>query len=135
MKKNAFLVAALSLAAAGAGQADGMAPAICAVEQTIACTPFEECQRNLPGAVNLPVLIRLDPAVGVIVSRTEAGEERHSEIAATTESGDDLLLRGVDQGNPWSLRVSTVTGRFMLAVLTGEESVLAYGVCSRSLLQ
>jgi hypothetical protein len=135
MRKHAYLVLSLCLAAAGAARADSGAPAICAVEQTIACTPFEECQRNLPGAVNLPVLMRVDPAAGVIVSRTETGEERRSEIAATTESGDDILLNGIDEGNLWSLRVSTLTGRFTLAVLQGEESILAYGVCSRSLLQ
>lgn len=79
--------------------------------------------------------MRVDPAAGVIVSRSEAGEERRSPIAATIESAEDLLMNGIDEGNSWSLRASTVTGRFTLAVLTGEESVLAYGVCSRSLLQ
>lgn len=135
MKRHVFLVSVLGLAVAGGARADSGAPAICAVEQTIACTPHEECQRNLPGAVNLPVLMRVDPAAGVIVSRTETGEERRSAISATVESGEDLFLSGVDEGNPWSLRASTLTGRFTLAVLTGEDSILAYGVCSRSLLQ
>lgn len=135
MKRHVFMASVLALSVAGVARADSGAPAICAVEQTIACTPFEECQRNLPGAVNLPVLMRVDPAAGVIVSRTETGEERRSAISATVESGEDLFLSGVDEGNPWSLRASTVTGRFTLAVLTGEDSILAYGLCSRSLLQ
>ena len=135
MKKALSLGCVALLAMTAAARADDMAPAICALEQTIACSPFEECERSLPGAVNLPVLMRVDPAAGVIVSRTEAGAERRSAIASTSVSGDDLMLTGTDEGNPWSLRASTVTGRFSLVVLHADATFIGFGVCSRSLLQ
>jgi hypothetical protein len=56
--------------------------AVCAVEQAIACPPFEACERSLPGAFILPTLIKIDRPAGTVLSRLDTGEERASPKSA-----------------------------------------------------
>jgi hypothetical protein len=109
--------------------------AICAVEQAIACPPFEPCERNLPGAVNLPTLMKIDRPAGVIISRREAGDARSSKIES--ESGDENshVLQGVDDGNPWSVRIDLTTGRFTLTSAQPDTGYVAFGLCSAGILE
>jgi hypothetical protein len=109
--------------------------AICAVEQAIACPPFAPCERNLPGAVNLPALLKIDRPAGVILSRREAGDERSSKIES--ESGDENshVLQGVDDGNPWSIRIDLNTGRFSLSSAQPDTGYIAFGLCSANILK
>lgn len=108
--------------------------AVCAVEQAIACPPYEPCDRNLPAAVNLPSLLKIDRPAGVLISRREAGEERVSQIGS--ESGDDAthVLQGVDQGAPWSMLIDLATGRFTLTSARGDAGYVAFGLCSSRIL-
>lgn len=108
--------------------------AICAIQQVVACQEFENCERALPGAVNLPVLMKIDRAKGVIVSRRESGEERTSKIG--TDMGDDAvhILQGAEDGRPWSLRVKLDTGAFTLTSADSDVGYVAFGLCSSSLL-
>jgi hypothetical protein len=116
-------------------QAAAPETAVCAVEQAIACPTFEPCERSLPGAVNLPALMKIDRPAGVVLSRLDTGEERASEIGS--EAGDDTMhvLQGVDQGHPWSLRVALETGRFTLTIAEPETGFVAFGICSTALAQ
>ncbi len=109
--------------------------AICAIEQAISCPPFESCERNLPGAVNLPSLLKIDRAAGTVFSRRDSGEERVSEIGS--EGGDDTshVLQGIDQGNPWSMRIDLETGRFTLTSAQPESGYVAFGLCSARILE
>ena len=130
-------VALLALLCLGGTSVQSAAPqkAICAVEQAIACHPFEACERSLPGAVNLPVLMKLDRSAGVILSRRESGEERSSKIGA--ESGDDKthVLQGVDDGNPWNMRIELKTGHFTMTSALSGIGFVAFGLCSSKLLK
>jgi len=131
-----ILSGAAALLCLGPGEALAAAAekAICAVEQTIACAPFEKCERSLPSAVNLPVLLKIDRAAGVILSRTQTGVERSSKIGS--ESGDDAhhVMQGVEGGEPWSMRVDLKTGRFTLANVQPDAGYVAFGVCSAKIL-
>lgn len=132
---NGISAAALVGVAAFGVQASAPQTAVCAVEQAIACPPFEPCERSLPGAFNLPALIKIDRPAGTVLSRLDTGEERASLIGS--EDGDDTMhvLQGVDQGHPWSLRVSLETGRFTLTVAEADTGFVAFGVCSTALAQ
>jgi hypothetical protein len=129
--------ATASVIACGAALPAAAAPeqAICAVEQAIACPPFEPCERNLPSAINLPILLKIDRPAGVIISRRDSGGERTSKIAG--ESGDDAshVLHGIDDGNPWSLRVNLTTGRFTLTSAQEDVGYIAFGLCSAKMLK
>ena len=130
-------VASMTLLCLGGASVWAATPqrAICAVEQVIACQPFDSCERSLPGAVNLPVFLKIDRSSGVVLSRRESGEERTSRIGS--ESGDDAVhvLQGVDAGNPWSIRVDLKTGRFSLTSAQLEAGFVAFGICSSKLLK
>ena len=109
--------------------------AICAIQQVVTCPQFEQCERALPAAVNLPVLMKIDRLSGVIVSRRESGEERKSKIVS--ESGDDSvhILQGAENGRPWSLRVDLGTGAFTLSSSDADVGYVAFGLCSSNLLK
>jgi len=123
---------ALTMSGVAAQAAD---PAICAVEQVIACAPFDPCERSLPGAANLPALMRLDPAARVVVSRFDDGTERRSEVASLTETDEAVILQGADEGHPWLMRILKESGRFSLATAQAEATFMAFGVCSAELLK
>jgi len=127
--------AALLCLGIASAQADAPQMAICAIEQSIACPPFEPCERSLPASVNLPVLLKIDRTAGVILSRRESGEERTSVIG--TDTGDDAVhvLQGSEDGKPWSMRVDIETGRFTLTSAQPDAGYLAFGLCSSSILK
>lgn len=84
--------------------------------------------------MNLPVLLKIDRPAGVVLSRHESGEERSSKIGA--ESGDNTfhVLQGVDDGNPWNMRIGLESGRFTLTSATSDTGYIAFGLCSSKLL-
>jgi hypothetical protein len=83
--------------------AQDLEPAICAVEQVVSCAPFEPCERTLPGAVNLPVLMRVQPGDKTVASRLDDGTERRSDAHTVVATADALAVQGVDDGEPWAL--------------------------------
>lgn len=104
--------------------------AICAVEQIIACEPFVPCERGLPSAVNMPALIQIDLANKAVTSRTTKGGDRISEISMVEEVDSGYLITGVDEGNGWSMRVSSESGRFTLASAHDGVAFTGFGVCA-----
>jgi len=109
--------------------------AVCALQQAVACGSFEECERALPAAFNLPALMRFDVEAGTIESRSENGDVRTSKIASSSAEKGSLVLQGIDGGHPWAMRVDAVNGRFTLTVLREEESFSGFGVCSAKILK
>lgn len=108
--------------------------AICAVQQAISCAPHEPCERNLPGAVNLPVLLKIDRPAGVVIARLESGGERTSKIGGEGSDETSHVLHGMDSGNPWSMRVDLASGQFTLTSAQPEVGYVAFGICSSRLL-
>jgi len=139
MEKRGFstlrMAAMLALFGGFSAQATVPEAAICAVQQVVTCHQYETCERALPSAVNLPVLMKIDRSAGVIVSRRESGEERVSKIG--TESGDDVvhILQGAEDGKPWSIRVKLETGAFTLTSADSDVGYVAFGLCSSTLLK
>lgn len=131
--RTTFIAAIAGLGAFGA-HAAAPEKAICAVEQAIACPAHENCQRSLPGAMNLPVLMKIDRPAGMVISRLESGEQRSSAIG--TETGDDAVhtLQGVDGGAAWSMRIDLADGRFTLVSALKATGYVAFGSCSSALL-
>ncbi len=108
--------------------------AICAVEQAIACPPYQRCSRSLPGAVNLPSLMKIDRTAGVVMTRAEGGEERKSEIVG--EIGDDstLMIQGFDGAHAWNMRLDLTSGHFVLTSAADDAGYVAFGLCSTNIL-
>ncbi len=129
-------VSALALAGLATTDAEAAAPdkAICAVQQVVACSPYEPCGRALPGGVNLPVLLKLDRKAGTIVSRRETGEERMSKIGSDTEDAGSVSLQGIDEGVVWGMSVQLDTGAFTMAGATDGLGFTAFGICTSSML-
>jgi hypothetical protein len=121
------------LLAAGAAAADGVA--ICAIEQAIACPRFDACERSLPAGINLPTLLRLDPAAGTMEARLDDGTLRRSPVSTVIEAEGSTLMQGADDDLPWSLTVDSASGAFSLVVADEDAGYVAFGVCSRALAQ
>jgi len=103
---------------------------ICAVEQIIACEAFQPCERSLPGAVNMPALIKIDHTNGVVLARTASGGDRTSKIATTEDLDVGYVITGVDDGNGWSFRVADDNGRFTFASAHNGVAFSGFGVCA-----
>lgn len=127
--------AAAILFAACPAVAQDVESAICAVEQVVSCAPFEPCERTLPGAVNLPVLMRVQPGDKTVVSRLDDGTERRSDAHTVVATADAVTVQGVDGGKPWALWIDRATGRFTLTAAGPEEAFSAFGICSTELLK
>ncbi len=108
--------------------------AICAVEQAIACPPYEECQRALPAAVNLPSLMKLDRPSGTVMTNKEGGEERVSKIIGEAVDEDALMLQGIDGQHAWNMRIELATGHFVLTSAAPDAGYVAFGLCSSKIL-
>lgn len=111
-----------------------LAPAICAFEQVISCGPFEPCDRNLPAALNLPTLIKIDHDANIVLSRANKGTERKSPIGETSEVEGGYAISGVDKGNPWVLLVESETGRFTFTSPRADVGFIGFGVCASKIL-
>jgi hypothetical protein len=117
-----------------AAQADTPEQAICAVEQAVACPAFEPCERTLPGAVNMPSLIKIDRPGGVVLSTSESGETRSSPIGSEVVGEGVHILHGDEDGHPWSLRIDLGSGRFTLVTARDDLGFVAFGVCTTALI-
>jgi len=104
--------------------------AICAIEQAIACSPFSECDRNLPGAFNIPVLIKLDTASSRLTSMGIDGQELTSEIYSVVETETAIVLSGVDADHPWAASIVKDTGRMAATVIQPDDTFIVFGECS-----
>lgn len=104
--------------------------AICAIEQAIACSPFSECDRNLPGAFNIPVLIKLDTASSRLTSIAMDGQELTSEILSVVETETAIVLSGVDTDHPWAASIAKDTGRMTATVIHPDDTFIVFGECS-----
>ncbi|CTQ55339.1 hypothetical protein LP7551_03880 [Roseibium album] len=133
MKKVTTTLAVIGFSAMGA-RADVPETAICGVEQAVACPAYEACERTLPSAVNLPALMKIDRAAGVILSKRESGETRTSKIASEMEGDGVHILHGAEDGRPWSIRIDLETGRFTLASAHDDLGFVAFGICSSGLM-
>jgi hypothetical protein len=117
-----------------AAQATVPAKAICAVQQVVACAPYEPCGRTLPGAVSLPVLLKLDREAGTLVSRRESGDERVSAIGSETGNATMHVLQGVDGEVAWTMHISLEDGGFTMTAAQVDVGFIAFGVCTSSML-
>ena len=117
-----------AFAPSGAQANEGVA--ICAIEQVIACSPFSECDRNLPGAFNIPVLIKLDTASSRLTSMGIDGQELTSEIYSVVETETAIVLSGVDADHPWAASIVKDTGRMAATVIQPDDTFIVFGECS-----
>ncbi|MBL4543363.1 MAG: hypothetical protein JKP97_16480 [Rhodobacteraceae bacterium] len=104
--------------------------ALCATEQAISCTPYEQCDRSLPGAMNLPLLMKVDIGMSEIVSMRTAGEERTSKIATIAETDEAMLIHGADSHRPWVLQIDKSSGRFTGTIAGNSVAFVLFGECS-----
>lgn len=109
--------------------------AICAIEQAIACAPFSECERNLPGAFNIPVLMKLDASKSRLTSIAENGQALTSEISSVVETETAIVLSGVDAGQPWAASIAKDTGRMSATVIKQSDTFIVFGECSWGLMK
>ena len=132
---NAVYTSGLLLVfAAGTAQANE-STAFCAVEQAIACAPYTACERNLPGAFNIPALIKLDASNSRMTSIGQDGTELVSEISSIFETVTEVVLSGADAGQPWAASISKETGRLSATVIHDEDTFILFGECSWRIVQ
>ena len=133
--KSACYACGLSVLIVGSSARANEATAFCAVEQAIACAPYQACERNLPGAFNIPALIKLDAENSRMTSIGQNGAELTSEISSIVETDADIVLSGADAGQPWAASISKETGRMSATVIQEADTFILFGECSWRIAQ
>ena len=138
MRTSNLLGAAASAAALlvtiPASAADEIKDAICAVQQAIVCEAYSPCERALPGAVNLPALLRIHKDKKLVETRREDGSVRTSPFESASVTDDAYILQGTDEASPWGLRIDKSNGRMVFTVARADAGYMGFGVCSAAIL-
>jgi hypothetical protein len=131
--KSLFAASAILLAwSAHTAYAD---VAVCATEQAISCAPYEPCDRSLPGAMNLPVLMKIDTEATTIASLQAGGGERSSRISSVAETEQAHLIHGADEHRPWVVQIDKATGRFTGTIAGSGIAFVLFGECTWELVK
>ncbi len=133
--KNVGYACGFSILVVGSSAQANEATAFCAVEQAIACAPYQACERNLPGAFNIPALIKLDAEKSRMTSIGQNGAELTSAISSIVETDADIVLSGADAGQPWAASISKKTGRMSATVIQEADTFILFGECSWRIAQ
>ena len=134
-KLRAGTLGAIALALGGLAPAASADVAICAAEQAISCSPYEPCSRSLPGAVSLPILMKIDSEASEIVGVGVSGDARSSAITSFVETDASQLIHGADTDRAWVMQIDKATGRFTGTVAGSGVGFVVFGECSWEVME
>lgn len=122
----ASIVAATSSAAA-LESSSGM---VCAAPDAVACTSSPGCLEGRAKSFDLPELVIVDMEKKVIRASEQSGIEEVSPIKNSEESGNHLIIQGVENGRGWGISVDRENGA-MTATVSGDGiSFILFGTCT-----
>ena len=126
-----FICISMMPALVVAGEFDGSKPLICALIETYECGVGEECQRGLPGNIDVPQFLKLDFKNKKISGTTEDGESRTVSIESMTSLEGNLILQGVQNGRAWSMVINESTGKCIISASDDTAGFIVFGACTR----
>jgi hypothetical protein len=103
---------------------------LCTTGIAVECKEDGECQRAPVLTMNVPHFIEFD-LENKTISTTEASQINRSTEIKHLERNDGLIaLQGYEQGRVFSFSVTEQTGRMRMAVVSDDEVVVVFGVCT-----
>jgi len=114
-------------APAGAAEFDGSTPLFCAFSKAMECQPKSVCEQVFPEEVGLPTFVKID-FKNKLVSATEEGKTRTTEIKTVHRADGQLILQGYE-ARSWTVIIGEKTGRMTLAVAGEDDGFVLFGSC------
>jgi len=118
-----------STAANAAGKFDGKSNFICATMDVIACVDGMICSKGRAREFEMPDFMTVDFKNKVLNASYDGGKEALSPIKNMEQSGNQLILQGVENDHGWSMSVHNETGRMSIGVVGHELSFSLFGAC------
>jgi len=110
--------------------ASGHNNTVCAVMEVIACVEDTACIQGAAESFDLPEFVILDTKKKVIRAAYESGHKGTSAVKTIEQSGDHLIMQGIENNRGWNIAVNTKSGD-MSGSLVGEGlSFLIFGNCT-----
>lgn len=112
-----------------AGDFDGSRPLLCAVIETIECTPDGECLRGEAESIDMPAFLKIDFAKKTISGTRQDGTVRNTEIKTMERVDGNLILQGVQNGKAWTMVISEATGKATITAADNQVGFVVFGAC------
>ena len=113
---------------APAADLDGSAPILCAVMGVMECDRWGQCEPVERQSAGLPPFVRID--VGQRVLQATDGTGRRSEIHASTQAAERLILHGEERGRSWNLVIGQRSGEMTAAIVDSDGAFVVSGTCT-----
>jgi len=103
---------------------------LCTTGIATKCEEGGECQRVPVLTMNVPHFIEFD-LDNKTIGTTEASHiNRSTEIKHLMRNDGFIVLQGYEQGRVFSFSVTEQTGRMRMSVISDDEIVVVFGVCT-----
>jgi len=112
-----------------AGEFDGSKPLLCAVIETIECTPDGECLRGEAESIDMPAFLKIDFAKKTISGTRQDGTVRTTEIKTMERVDGSLILQGIQNGKGWAMIISEATGKATITASDNQVGFVVFGAC------
>jgi len=112
-----------------AGDFDGSKPLLCAVIETIECTPDGECLRGEAESIDMPAFLKINFSKKTISGTRQDGTVRTTEIKSMEQVDGKLILQGVQNGKGWTMIVSEATGEATITASDDQVGFVVFGAC------
>ena len=126
------LLVSFAAAASGAeGNAfDGTKALLCVSSEAYDCSG-DSCVETSPEGLDIPDLMRVDPAAKTITALDVGRRGESSEIASVQVSEGRLVLSGTGgEGRGWTFAIQRDTGDSVLTVNDASTALMIFGECT-----
>jgi hypothetical protein len=113
-----------------AGDFDGSKPLLCAVTETIECTPDGECLRGEAENIDIPPFLKINVKKRRISGTRQDGTVRTTEIKNVEHMDGKLILQGVQNGKGWTMVISEATGKATITASDDQLGFVVFGACT-----
>jgi hypothetical protein len=96
-----------------------------------ACTPDGDCKEgNEVAGIKVPVKATVDFENSVVAAVDETGYARTDKFDSVAESGDQLIIHGIDGAYGWQLVLSKASEAASMSFATADVLIGGFGTCT-----
>lgn len=108
---------------------DGTSNFICATQGVMACVDGTICSKGQARDFDMPDFMMVDFKGKLIRAFYDGDKEATSPIKNMENSGNQLILQGVENDHGWSVAVHRESGRMNAGAAGSEVSFMLFGAC------
>ena len=124
------ILAITLISAPAAFSLDTSSPLLCSVINASDCSVEDGCVKGTADSFDLPQFIKFDLQKKVIFEVGDTGMNRKSEIVNLTNTEDQLIMQGVENGRSWSAVIGE-QGKMTATVSDSKFGFVIFGACLR----